>query len=84
MKKVFGYIFYTLSVLFALAIIFRLIDLIKDVMIFLHVMTEDVPPYAVGKAIGRLLGWIINFGLVIFFWIFGEKWTRISSEKQPK
>lgn len=75
-KKLLGYFFMVLSVLFALAIILQLQKLFKALADLVRVVTGTLGEYESAKAITVFLFWVIHFFVVIILCSYGRKWTR--------
>ena len=80
-KKLLGYFFMVLSVLFALAIILQLQKLFKALADLVRVVTGTLGEYESAKAITVFLFWVIHFFVVIILCSYGRKWTRATLRK---
>ena len=80
-KKLLGYFFIVLSVLFALAIILQLQKLFKALADLVGVFTGTLGEYESAKAITVFLFWVIHFFVVIILCSYGRKWTRATFRK---
>jgi len=78
-KKIFGYIFITLSVILVLPIIGLFPSILKAVFGLLKIFT-GTESYEAGKTIGACFYWLMHISLTIVLWVYGRKWIKESSD----
>ncbi len=83
-KRIFGYIFIVLAVLFSLLLLSILPNLGETIKGLIKLISGRMSNYQSGYFIGSLTAQLTIIGLTIFFWIFGLKWIKLEDSKNNK
>ncbi len=75
-KRAFGYVFFLIAILLALAFAARILEFVEAIFGVVRIFTGELSSYEMGHAIGVLLALLIHFALIIFFWVLGKRWSK--------
>jgi hypothetical protein len=75
-KKVFGYIFIVVAIFLTLVTVALIPKLLGAIIGFFKIFNGSLDNYEIGRVIGKLIYWVLHFGLTITLWVYGRRWIK--------
>ena len=75
-KKLLGYTFIVLAVIFIIIAIGQLPYIVKAVLGLIKIFSGTLDSYEAGRAAGAVIYWVLHFLLIVTLLRYGRRWIK--------